>query len=458
MAAPNKMTKAPLPFQVRVLGLPTEPLPLRSLLPASFRTRTDELVVPEPNFDFLEQELLVRKLNAVQDWLWACGRPMPPRPLHHQLVIRRDIVVTESPELHLLWGNGRLYLKPLPRWLLDPGFWADHLVSDESPRRRELAECARGFLFSYCALIAYETDFHVAQTNCLLPSTLTWEAWQDISSEIIRNHCFSAINPRYWYGELRLNRVNKIYRFRLGFLFRGYTRVAGHRVYGDLLRDNFAALATILGYVVIVLTSMQVGLGTEKLAGDETFQAVSWGFTIFSMVAPLVAVGAIFVFTLFWIMSNWLATTSYEGRRFREMGVRPFWRKQNRKPAMTADSKSAKPFIDDGDSEDGSGRIHEANTWSHMGLLETSGYLHGNITMVALATLFRCQTAQEACREIAFEAHRGDAVSSYSCCFTFKQEFSVGHQEPQDALKRGRYASAKIQRADEEAMMATATF
>ncbi|KAH7029105.1 uncharacterized protein B0I36DRAFT_325052 [Microdochium trichocladiopsis] len=351
------MDKTHLPFKIRVLDVAPGPAPVRdsvrALLPAARRTRGDEIVVAQPDFDFLEQELLVRKLNAVQDWLWACGRPMPPRALHHQLVIQRDIVVTENPELHLLWGNGRLYVKPLPRYLLDPTFWAEHLVCDESPRRRELAECARGFLFSYCALIAYETDFHIAQANHLIPAALTWEAWQDVSSEIIRNHCFSAINPRYWYGELRLGRLNKIYQFRLGYIFRGYTSVAGYKVYGDLLRDNFAGLATILGYVVIVLTSMQVGLGTEKLAADETFQAVSWGFTIFSMIAPLIAVAAILVFAFFWIMSNWLATTSYEGRRFREMGVRPFWRMQQRKAKTTASSTSAKPFIDDGASEEG---------------------------------------------------------------------------------------------------------
>ncbi|KAJ1325835.1 DUF6601 domain-containing protein [Microdochium nivale] len=349
------MDKTNIPFQVRVLGLPSEPErpSYRALLPAARRTRGDEIVVPQPDLDFLDQELLVRKLNAVQDWLWACGRPMPPRPLHHQLVIRREIIVTESPELHLLWGNGRLYVKPLPRWMLDPAFWADHLACDESPRRRELAECARGFLFSYCALVAYETDFHIAQANHLIPAAVTWEAWQDISSEVLRNHCFSAINPRYWYGELRLNRLNKIYRFRMGFLFRGYTRVAGHSVYGDLLRDNFAGLATILGYVVIVLTAMQVGLGTEKLAADETFQTVSWGFTVFSMIAPLVAVGAIFIFAFFWIISNWLATTGYEGKRFREMGVRPFWRIQpQRYNAAAAGSTSAVPFIDDEASED----------------------------------------------------------------------------------------------------------
>lgn len=345
------MDKPPAPFKVRILDVDPASVPvqtsIRSLLPAVRRTRTDELIVPQPDFDFLEQQLLVRKLNAVQDWLWACGRPMPPRALHHQLVIKRGIVVTEDPELHLLWTSNIIYVKPLPRWMLDPSFWAEHLLCDETPRRRELAECARGFLFSYCALLAYETDFRIAQANSLVPPNVTWEAWQDLSSEIVSNHCFSSINPRYWYGELRLNRLNKIYRFRMGYVFRGYTRVAGHAVYGDLLRDNFAALATILGYIVIVLTSMQVGLGTEKLAADENFQAVSWGFTVFSMIAPLIAAAAIFFFALFWAISNWLATKNYEGRRFREMGVRPFWRMQNRKPTKVAGSASAKPFIDD---------------------------------------------------------------------------------------------------------------
>jgi hypothetical protein len=53
---------------------------------------------------------------------------MPPRPLHYQQAASREIVVVEKMDLHLVWEPNRIYLKPLPRYLLSHSFWRDHLV------------------------------------------------------------------------------------------------------------------------------------------------------------------------------------------------------------------------------------------------------------------------------------------------------------------------------------------
>ncbi|KAI1503616.1 hypothetical protein F5X99DRAFT_374978 [Biscogniauxia marginata] len=323
------MDKPNLPFTTRVLSTreassnANQTSPHATLLPASHRTKGDHIVVPKLHPDFLKQELSVKRLNDVQDCLWICGRPMPPRPLHHQVLISRDIAITENPELHLVWSKNRIFLKPIPSWLLEPDVWDAHIVRDA-----DLAACARGFLFSYIALVAYESDFRLAKESGLLPYSTTWEAWRAFAKELLDNHCYATINPRYWYGELRLSRLNKIYRLRKGFIFRGYSTVTAHAVYVDLIRDNFGTLATILGYVVIVLTAMQVGLGTEKLQSDEAFQNVSYGFTVFSMIAPLIAGAGIMFVVLGMFISNWFATKDYEGKRFKEMGVEAYWRNQ----------------------------------------------------------------------------------------------------------------------------------
>ncbi|KAI6090738.1 hypothetical protein F4821DRAFT_227737 [Hypoxylon rubiginosum] len=332
------MDTVSLPFTTRVL----EPRELhatsqapdfKALLPAAYRTKRDHIIVPQLESDFLSRELVVDRLNNVQDWLWVCGRPMPPRPLHHQILISREVTITENPELHLVWSKNRIFLKPIPLYLLDPDFWAAHIIRD-----RKLADCARGFLFSYTALISYESDFRMARESGLLPLGVTWEAWKDFAGEILQNHCYASVNPRYWYGELRLSRLNTIYRLRKGFVLRGYSKVAAHTVYVDLLRDNFAALAAILGYVVIVLTAMQVGLGVERLQEDEAFQNASYGFTVFSIIAPLVAGMGIVIAVLAMFISNWIVTKDYEGKRFREMGVEPFWRDRPGKDAATPSS------------------------------------------------------------------------------------------------------------------------
>jgi len=115
MAAVNR------PFTVRVLGdiNPNQEQHFQSLLPATFRTKGDNIISPQPNIEFLEQELLVKRINRVQDWLWACGRPMPARPLHYQILLGRNITITENMELHLVWSKDRIFIKPIPLYLLD---------------------------------------------------------------------------------------------------------------------------------------------------------------------------------------------------------------------------------------------------------------------------------------------------------------------------------------------------
>ncbi|KAK1728795.1 uncharacterized protein BDZ83DRAFT_569774 [Colletotrichum acutatum] len=333
------MDKSSVPFTVRVLDDAVNPAvtvqELRDwsdLLPATSRTKHDHITVPQADdIEFLERELLVQRINDVQDLLWICGRPMPPRSLHYQ-TISREIHITENPELHLVWAKNRIFVKPIPRWLLSSDFWAANLVeasgNQSDPRKQQLVACALGFLFTYTALIAYESDFRIAVERGLLPDRMNWYQWKAISAQIAQNHCYASVNPRYWYGELRLSRLNKIYRIRLGYLLRGYSKVVSHAVYEDLIRDNFATLAAMLGYVVIVLTAMQVGLATDRLVGDSAFQSVSYGFTVFSILAPLIAGVCIIGIVVVMFVSSWGVTKVYEKKRFQEMGVEPFWRFQ----------------------------------------------------------------------------------------------------------------------------------
>jgi hypothetical protein len=299
-----------------------------NLLPATTRTKRDHIAVPRPDVDFLHKELRVKRLDDLQSWLWACGRPMPPRPLHHQRLLGREMFITEDPELHLIWWKNRIFLKPLPKFLLDPDFWREHIADSVDWQGSEtnqisLEASARGMLFSYTALIAYESDFRIAGALGLLPDAVTWSAWKMLTAEFLENHNYDRVSPRYWYGELRLSRLNAIYRVRKGYLLRGYSRIVSHAFYGSFVEDNFGILGGVLAYVVIVLSAMQVGLGVDELQQNEAFQRTSYGFTIFSMIAPLVGGAIIFSIVLAMVVSNWRATKSYEKKRFHEMGVEP---------------------------------------------------------------------------------------------------------------------------------------
>jgi hypothetical protein len=215
-------------------------------------------------------------------WLWIAGRPTPPRPLHYQLLLRREIFVTERMDMHLVWTTGRIFLKPLPRFLLEPRFWSRFLSCrpgcscDEADldvggdiqycQCQRLWRSALGFLLSYAALISHESDFWIARELHLLPPEVKWSTWRTFIQQLDPEHIYPKIDKRFIYGELRLSRLSKIYHLTQPPFLRGYFQHWNQ--YKTFLEDNFAWLASATVYIAIVLTAMQVGLATESLANN----------------------------------------------------------------------------------------------------------------------------------------------------------------------------------------------
>ncbi|OAQ89062.1 FluG domain-containing protein [Purpureocillium lilacinum] len=280
---------------------------LLSLLPASYRKDSGELAAVGRHITAcVAKELHLERLTRIHDWLWVAGLPLPPRALHNQLLLGRGIFVTERMDMHLVWTTGQIFLKPIPRFLLEPSFWAEYLCCRGGCGFRDVdvvvcgatgkCECqglrrrALGFLASYAALICHESDFRIAQDKHLLPPEVAWPAWRIFVEQLDTEHVSARVDPRFHYGELRLSRLNKIYTFTQTPL-RGYVRHWNQ--YGAFFHDNFAWLASASLYIVIVLTAMQVGLATDSLGRNDAFQAASYGFTIFSILGPLIAVSLI---------------------------------------------------------------------------------------------------------------------------------------------------------------------
>jgi hypothetical protein len=144
----------------------------------------------------------------------------------------------------------------------------------------------------------------IAHDKGLLSSKIKWEQWTAFTKSLLNslNHTsLSNINSRYHYGELRLSRLNWIYRLSphtcsTTTLIRGYAY--GYNRYSTFVKRNFAWLLVAFVYITIVLTAMQVGLATHRLGNDDRFQNASYGFTIFSILTPLIVTIAIAV-TLF---------------------------------------------------------------------------------------------------------------------------------------------------------------
>ena len=321
-----------LPFD----SSPVELGHMDNLFPSIYRKGRfkDDLAIASSSLDFLESELLVDRLNSMHDWLWVVGRPMPPRPLNHQLAISRTLVLTEHMDLHLVWTRQRqIFLKPIPRYLLNLEFWREHLqprhVAPDSPkwaeltygdhrRREKLAGCALGFLFSYVALIAYESDHRIAVNDGLLPSDVSWPAWRRLSRELLQKNDYTSLNPRFWYGELRLGRLNDVSRYRYGRMG-GYSTINHYRSYVDFVTDNFAHIATAIGFVVIILEALQVGVATTNLENNQAFQNFAYGFTIFALVCLPAGAALIMAVLLFNLCCNLRATTRYHEQRMRSI-------------------------------------------------------------------------------------------------------------------------------------------
>ncbi|KAI9785283.1 MAG: hypothetical protein M1816_000469 [Peltula sp. TS41687] len=279
------------------------------LLAASYRTEENTVALAKPDdWAYLRSELNVDRLNGIHDWLWIVGWPMPPRALHLQRMKSREIILTELMDLHLVWSPKHIYVKPIPRFLLDYGFWERHLCGNV-----RLYKCAMGFLLSYAALIQHESDYKIARETHLLPEELTWAQWILLVEQLLNCRNRSDFNKRYIYGELRLGRLNMIYRFRKGRV-RGY--LSSSTTYGDFFLDNLNSLLTLFAYTAVTLSAMQVGLSTDYLKGSGAFQGASYVFTIISIIVPLFSVTVLVTVFLCLFVNNLIATLMYRRKRF----------------------------------------------------------------------------------------------------------------------------------------------
>ena len=242
-------------------------------------------------------------------------------------------------DMHLVWTTGRIFLKPVPRFLLEPRFWTLYLsapgpcscfmhevqdtgstttgapkVKNGQKRHSSTAgQCngglqmrALGFLFSYTALIAHESDFHIAKEKHLLPEEVTWDGWTTFVKELDPENIYDKIDKRFKYGEFRLSRLNEIYRLTRWPLFLKPYVTSWHE-YHSFFGAHFTWLASATVYVVVVLTAMQVGLATDALKEDRSFQSSSYGFTIFAILGPVVTVVLILLAFLVLFSYNWLS-------------------------------------------------------------------------------------------------------------------------------------------------------
>ncbi|KAF2187369.1 hypothetical protein K469DRAFT_725395 [Zopfia rhizophila CBS 207.26] len=293
-------------------------IPLTALdsLPTISGSGTNCFLVADDVKSFVERDLDLSRLNRIHDHLWMAGRPMRARPLHRYKMMGIDVLYTQQMDLHLLKFSNRLLLKPLPEWMLSHEFWEDHICES-----KELHKSACGFLLSYIWLLCSPLDLKLAHDHFLLPSFITWHWWKEFVKEFHSNidmNALDQVNKRYHFGDLRLGRINTIYRTRFMFthFVRGY--LYGYNRYVVFFQRNFSWILIVFVFFSLVLSAMQVGAGVPSLQDNDMFLRASYGFVIFSMVSVafiLCAVGIIFFIIFFF---NMAAAISHDKKERRE--------------------------------------------------------------------------------------------------------------------------------------------
>ena len=240
---------------------------------------------------FVEKELLTPLLDRMSPWLWLLATPKSTHvsALHAQIVRGRSIIITEDPELHLVWINNRVFLKPLPEYLLSHAFWSYFLLpekrlsKDDQQRLKAILQAALGFVRTYSHLIRHESDLRIAHKEHLVHPSVDLEKWM----AFIKNFRYVEdwqVSGRYHYGELRLTRLNL---WAKPILRRWHFRKATWQ-YGEYFARIIAPLLFIFTTWTVILDSMQVGLQSRPEWGR--FGDASAVFSVASLIGVLTVV------------------------------------------------------------------------------------------------------------------------------------------------------------------------
>lgn len=145
-------------------------------------------LLPREVNNHLSNELATPLLDELCPKLWLVAKKSWSHidGLHTQKVKGRSIIPTEDPRLHLIWTPDKIYVKPVPLFLLNHDFWVRYL---QPPRQASLENAqvmpkpstpvfdysiAIGFMRSYTSLVKYPLDFAIAKASHLIPDDITW--------------------------------------------------------------------------------------------------------------------------------------------------------------------------------------------------------------------------------------------------------------------------------------------
>ncbi|KAI1390697.1 uncharacterized protein F4822DRAFT_394191 [Hypoxylon trugodes] len=223
--------------------------------------------------NFLHRELSTKRLDDMYSMLFLVSKRDNVSPLHHQVVKGRRIIITERPDLHLVWYYDRIFIKPVPSYLFSYSFYKNFILGVETEHELHAAAC--GFLRTYASLIIHETDFNIAKQTGLLPASIDWETWCRYMKQIAHIKD-TQVSRRYHYGELRLTRLN--FYSKVFFFHWSYFEV--HHQYVEYFARFMGPYLFIFGALTVILAAMQTALTADP---NGRYQSAAYGFCTFSI-------------------------------------------------------------------------------------------------------------------------------------------------------------------------------
>ncbi|OJD32652.1 uncharacterized protein BKCO1_37000167 [Diplodia corticola] len=250
---------------------------------------------------FLRRDLTTPKLDRFYHYLWlvaaAATRERPINTLTHQQVRGRDVTVSQNPELHCVWHDKRIFVKPMPAYLLSYDFW-DAVFTEEwcaTDEGRLVVTSALGFMRSYGYLVQHPSDFAIAVDKGLIPENVgkglaevreeerEKEEGEDKAGKKagekkepakISFEDFVAfidwfgsakigddqVSLRYHYGDLRLSRLN----FWAKFVLKDFTFEKAYGNYDAYFSRFYGPLLFTFGVINLIMGSINLAINTEK--------------------------------------------------------------------------------------------------------------------------------------------------------------------------------------------------
>lgn len=270
-----------------------------------------------------------RDLHKLADRLWWMAKQDSASisPLHRQRVERRAVVVTEDPKLHLVWIHDRVFVKPLPRYILSHAFWERFFLSYDSPRdaprQRRVHRAVLGYLRTYRHLVRYESDFRIAQEPGLqlIPSGVPWEQFSYFRADLAAIGD-GDVSARYRYGEIRLTRLNM---YAPVLLRESHFQRVEYQ-YGDYFARFYGPVLFCLGIVSVVLGGLQVVVSVEDRPGGngQALSGLALGFSVATIACSWALLLLLASLLVYKVVKEWIFAIQDRFHKSRQVpGTRP---------------------------------------------------------------------------------------------------------------------------------------